>query len=409
MKRKARLLTLPRAIANADSNAAVTALANPVTKNFSGWRTLLRGEKVTSTNAVINGAKKMMIPRILDIMSNPSSTQILLLTSPHNVALSGQGRATRAHGPLQREVRRPLDSRCSHNRGLPYDLVRPLEQPLRNRQAQSLRGLEIDHQLELRWLLDGQVGGLGPFEDLVHVGGCTAVEVRKVRSIGHQTAGHNPFPYAKHARQVPLGDELNDVLSVHSDERILQDEERIRVRLGRAGECALKVLRAPHVLCVQQESQRTGRRLRLVPRRLVGRIRRIPEDRHTGHAWNDLFQQLQPFPTEFWGKGTQPREVPPGRARLATNPAPTGSIAVGKTIGIVWVACLAAIAAGVVCTRMISTLSWTISAANFGKRSALPSENRRSKTTFRPSLYPRSRNPFRSASHQSAGGGFVPR
>jgi len=83
MKGKARLLTLPRAIANADSNAAVTALANPVTKNFSGWRTLLRGEKVTSTNAVINGAKKMMIPRILDIMSNPSSTTILLLTSPH--------------------------------------------------------------------------------------------------------------------------------------------------------------------------------------------------------------------------------------------------------------------------------------------------------------------------------------
>ena len=29
MKGKARLLTLPRAIANADSNAAVTALANP--------------------------------------------------------------------------------------------------------------------------------------------------------------------------------------------------------------------------------------------------------------------------------------------------------------------------------------------------------------------------------------------
>src|SRR5262245_41859439 len=88
MKVKARLLTVPRAIANADGIAAVTALANPVTKNFSGWRTVLRGEKVTSTNAVINGAKKMMIPRILDIMSNPSSTTILLLASHNAMPLS---------------------------------------------------------------------------------------------------------------------------------------------------------------------------------------------------------------------------------------------------------------------------------------------------------------------------------
>src|SRR5262249_17231659 len=74
-----------------------------------------------------------------------------------------------------------------------------------NGEAEGLGDLQVHDELKFRGLLHGQVGGLGPLEDLVHVGGRTAVEVRKVRSIGHQTAGHNPFPYAKHARQVPLG------------------------------------------------------------------------------------------------------------------------------------------------------------------------------------------------------------
>jgi hypothetical protein len=55
--------------------------------------------------------------------------------------------------------------------GLLDHLVRPEQQRLRNREAERLRGLEIDHQLELRRLLDGEIGGLGALKDLVHVGG----------------------------------------------------------------------------------------------------------------------------------------------------------------------------------------------------------------------------------------------
>jgi hypothetical protein len=42
------------------------------------------------------------------------------------------------------------------------DLVRPLQQRLRDCEAERLRGLEVDDQLELRRLLHGQVAGLGP-------------------------------------------------------------------------------------------------------------------------------------------------------------------------------------------------------------------------------------------------------
>ena len=48
-------------------------------------------------------------------------------------------------------------------------LIRPRQQRRRDRQAEGLGGLEVDHQLELRGLLDGQIGGLGALEDLVDI------------------------------------------------------------------------------------------------------------------------------------------------------------------------------------------------------------------------------------------------
>ena len=65
---------------------------------------------------------------------------------------------------------------------------------------------------------------------------------------------------------------------------------------------------------------------------------------------------------------------PPGRARLVTNPAPTGSPTPAITIGIVAVASFAAAVAGVLVLTMTSTLRRTSSAASAGNRSSLPSE-----------------------------------
>ena len=45
-------------------------------------------------------------------------------------------------------------------------LIRPVEHGLRNRQADLLRGLEIDDELKLRRLLKGKSAGLAPFRIL---------------------------------------------------------------------------------------------------------------------------------------------------------------------------------------------------------------------------------------------------
>ena len=47
------------------------------------------------------------------------------------------------------------------------DLIRAQQQRRRDREAERLGGLQVDHQLELRGLLDGEVARLGTLDDLV--------------------------------------------------------------------------------------------------------------------------------------------------------------------------------------------------------------------------------------------------
>ena len=65
--------------------------------------------------------------------------------------------------------------------------------------------------------------------------------------------------------------------------------------------------------------------------------------------------------------------LPPGRAKLSTSPAATGSIGLAMTMGIVLVACLAASIAKVDVATRTSTLSCTSSVTRPGIRSSFPS------------------------------------
>jgi len=98
-----------------------------------------------------------------------------------------------------------------------------------------------------------------------------------------------------------------------------------------------------------------------------------------------------------------PVMFPPGRARLATRPAATGSPEVTNTIGMVVVAAFAARAGGVPANAAITaTLRETRSASSDGNRSWWPSAQRYSMATLRPSTYPLSRRPWRNGRRRSA-------
>src|SRR5881296_1230538 len=68
------------------------------------------------------------------------------------------------------------------------NLVCSQEQRLRDRQPQRLGGLEVDHELEFRRSLDGEISWLGTFEDLVHKIGCAAIIVREIHAVANRAA-----------------------------------------------------------------------------------------------------------------------------------------------------------------------------------------------------------------------------
>src|SRR4026209_1838258 len=55
--------------------------------------------------------------------------------------------------------------------------VRSRQHIRRNREADLLCGLEINDELKLCRLLDGEISGFGAFEDLIDVGGGSIVEM----------------------------------------------------------------------------------------------------------------------------------------------------------------------------------------------------------------------------------------
>jgi len=72
------------------------------------------------------------------------------------------------------------------------------------------------------------------------------------------------------------------------------------------------------------------------------------------------------FPTRSGDTIVSPVTFPPGRARAATSPLPTGSLTRDMTIGIVLVACWTAWVAAPLTATMTSTLERTRSAARAG-------------------------------------------
>ena len=98
--------------------------------------------------------------------------------------------AERPEGAVVRRLEEPGEAECCSQesaalveQALLDDLVRAHQERLRDREAERLRGLEVDDQLELGRLLDRQVGGLGALEDLVHVSGITSEHVEHISAI----------------------------------------------------------------------------------------------------------------------------------------------------------------------------------------------------------------------------------
>src|SRR5262245_24034713 len=93
-------------------------------------------------------------------------------------------------------------------------LISLCDEQRRHFEPERLGGLEVDHQLELCGLLDGQVGGLGALEDLVHVGSGAPSQISAVHSIGHKAPGIDKLPLIVHGRQPMLCRQVHEASSL---------------------------------------------------------------------------------------------------------------------------------------------------------------------------------------------------
>src|SRR5262249_32148167 len=99
------------------------------------------------------------------------------------------------------------------------DLIRPRHNRRRDREAERLRGLQVDTQVERGWLLDGLGGRLRPPEDPVHVDGRSPGQVAEVRSVRDQAATVGEVPACIHRREAGLAGELVNPFLVGRRER----------------------------------------------------------------------------------------------------------------------------------------------------------------------------------------------
>src|SRR6516225_2074828 len=81
-----------------------------------------------------------------------------------------------------------LVSSSAHRNDLFDHLVGEREKVRRDCEAERLRGLEIDDQLELRWLHDWKIGRLFALEDAAGVDAGLTIGVSQAGAITHQAA-----------------------------------------------------------------------------------------------------------------------------------------------------------------------------------------------------------------------------
>src|SRR3977135_3810714 len=86
--------------------------------------------------------------------------------------------------------------------------VRTNLQRLRYRYANLLRRFHVDHELELRRLLDGKVRGIRAPEDLRDIHRGTAAQLRDAGTVGHEPAGLRKRAVCAHRRQPSLHRQL---------------------------------------------------------------------------------------------------------------------------------------------------------------------------------------------------------
>ena len=152
-------------------------------------------------------------------------------------------------------------------------LIGPRQHRRRDPQAEGLGRLEVDHELVLGGLLNGQIPGLGAFEDLVEIDPKASVKPWPYRSIGDEAPRIGEPRGDGDGRQPVLQRKLGDLSNVELEKRGRHlDEAAHTLRSSR--EQPLEFIRAPDLEGADFDAESMRRDLRRG--QLLNAGRRIP-------------------------------------------------------------------------------------------------------------------------------------
>src|SRR5262249_10825615 len=213
--------------------------------------------------------------------------------------------------------------------------------------------------LYFRRLLDWQIGRLGTVEYLAGIDAGLSVHIKGVDAIAHQTANHRNVSALVNRRKPVTCRPCDQLSASHIEIGISGDQQRTGPALDDRSECRIDFTfrtRGDHIQ-LQPKSLRGD--LRSCVDGLRRRAFRVYQNGNRAGTRHDLRQQFKALCVRLVLKLLSPVRLPPGRLRLPTRPAATGSTPLMNTIGIVDVAAFAANAAGRYAAAMTSTLRLT--------------------------------------------------
>src|SRR5262249_19135666 len=179
--------------------------------------------------------------------------------------------------------------------------------------------------------------------------------VECARSVGQQTPGFGEDTERIDGRDAIASSQRSDV-RVMADRKGIRHNDEATIRLARR--CGDNTFKRGHIInwCDDRlHAQRGGRRFEGVQvKEANGAMAGLNTIATLATRGAISFSSSTHLPPSEFSIGVNPVRLPPGRDRLATNPLPTGSPTIAKTMGMVFVCCRMAAVAGVLPVRMRS-------------------------------------------------------